>query len=77
MPLFFFDVDDGRRRIRDDTGMSLDDADRVEAEVERIVYDLAFGELLGGVSRRFTATVRDEAGQIVYRGTMTLDIVRP
>lgn len=76
MPHFFFDSDDGRRRIRDVIGLTLSGIDDVESEVKRLTYDLAFAELLKGVHRQFTVSVRDEAGRIVYRGSVTLKIDR-
>lgn len=77
MPLFFFDIDDGQRQIRDETGMMLADVDAVIPEVKRITFDLAFAELLRGVPRQFKVLVRDEGGTIVYQGSMTLQIDRP
>ena len=77
MPRYFFDVDDGERRTRDEAGICLPCVDDVEREVRMLLRDLSLPEMLRGRDRLFTAVVRDRDGTTVYRATAMLRITRP
>ena len=76
MPRFFFDVDDGERQTSDEVGISLLGLDDVEQETRVLLENLSVPEVLGGRDRVFTALVRDQGGEVVYKGVMTLKIDR-
>ena len=76
MPRYFFDVDDGERRTRDEAGINLPSLDDVEREARVLLQNLSVPEVINGRDRLFTAVVRDSEGSKVYRATIALKIDR-
>lgn len=74
MPRYFFDVDDGERRTRDETGLDLTSVNEVERETRILLQNLSVPEVLSRKDRVFTAAVRDDRGVTVYRGSAVLRI---
>lgn len=72
LPRFFFDTDDGLTRSIDGTGLDLAGLEDVEAEALRLLQDLVHHRMPVG-RRVLTVRVRDEHGDVVYRGEMTID----
>ena len=71
MPCYFFDLLDGDRRSPDAFGDDFDDLDSARQQAQAILADIAEEELSDGEDRTFVCDVRDEAGRVVYRGTLT------
>ena len=63
MSRYFFDTDDGKRQIRDETGIELAHLDDIVRAARDLLHDLGH-----------TVTVRDERGAVVYRGSATLRV---
>ena len=60
---FFFDTDDGRRRITDNAGIDLpDEAEALEQAVS-LLRDLSHGGVVPGAARRLAVRVRGEDGR--------------
>ena len=74
MPRFYFDTDDGVRRVHDTAGIDLTGPTDIPTEAHDLLFDLGHAEILKGRPRQFTATVRDATGAKIYRVTATLDI---
>ncbi len=72
MPRFFIDTDDGDVRVHDDEGFDLADAEAARREAMTVLPDMARDKLPDGDRRTFVATVRDEAGSVLYSATLTL-----
>ena len=72
MPRFFIDTDDGDVHIHDDEGFDLADAEAARREAMTVLPDMARDKLPDGDRRTFVATVRDDAGSVVYSATLTL-----
>lgn len=72
MPRFFFDTHDGDRPARDPDGMDLRDRDEARRMALDALPDVARDKLPDGDRRTFMAAVRDEAGVIIYRATLSL-----
>ena len=79
VPRYFFDTDDGERQIRDENGIDLSSINDIGPTTRDLLFDLGHAEVLEGRDRVFTAVVRDDRGDIIYRGSMVLriDLVRP
>ena len=72
MMRYFFDFDDGRRQLRDDDGSEMPDLQASQDEAVDFLFEILRCKLRGEERRDFTATVRDEAGHIVFRATLSL-----
>ncbi|MER2265281.1 DUF6894 family protein [Methylobacterium oxalidis] len=72
MPLFFFDIDDGEQRRRDDTGTECKDLTAARDAAIGILPDIAREVLPNGDHRVFISTVRDEAGRTVFQARLSL-----
>ena len=74
MPRYYFDTNDGERKVHDESGVDLASVDDIEATTRDLLLDLGHAKLLDGKDRRFTAVVRDDQGATVYHGSMVLRI---
>ena len=74
MPRYYFDVYDGERSLVDEDGMELEDVDASKVEVRQVLADFARDVVRKGSHQSFAVNVRDEAGQIVLRGILSLVI---
>ena len=74
--LFFFDTDDGERRIADGSGTDLpDEAEAVEQAVS-LLRDLSHARIASGAPRTFSVRVRDANGEDLYAASLQLRVDR-
>ena len=74
MPRYYFDVYDGERSLTDENGMELEDVDASKVEVRQVLADFARDVVRKGSHQSFAVNVRDEVGQILLRGILSLVI---
>jgi hypothetical protein len=72
MPRYFFDIHDGERFVPDRIGLELDGPEAAKAEAVKALPDIVKDYMPDGDRRDFTADIKDEAGQIVWRITLSL-----
>jgi hypothetical protein len=77
MPRFFFDIHDGEKFTPDRQGLDLDDLEAAKAEAKKTLPEIVKDELRDGDRRDFTVDVKDVAGQIVWRVTLSLVVESP
>jgi hypothetical protein len=77
MPRFFFDSHDGDDFTPDREGVDLEDLDAAKEEAKKALRDIIWDELPVGGRRDFTVDVKDVAGQIVWRVTLSLVVESP
>ena len=71
MPRFFFDIHDAKGSHRDEFGDELADFEEAREQAQAILPDIVREELPDGELHKITCEVRDETGEIVYRGEIT------
>ena len=74
LPRYYFDMDDGERRTRDDIGLDLARRADVEREVGMMLQNLGMALVLEGQPRIINAAVRDEQGETVCESSIVLSI---
>jgi hypothetical protein len=74
MPRSFFDTHDGDHLVTDDEGLELDGLASVQAETLAALADIARGAVPKAHREAMIVSVRDEAGQVVFRATLSLKI---
>lgn len=72
MPLFYFDISDGERLVRDEEGTELADDQAARNEAIGVLPDIARDELPDGDRREFSSEVRDASGKVIFRATLSL-----
>jgi hypothetical protein len=77
MPRFFFDIHDGEVFTPDREGLDLEDLEAAKAEAKRTLPEIVKDEMPAGDRRDFTVDVKDVAGQIVWRVTLSLVVESP
>ena len=77
MPRFFFDIHDGEDFTPDREGVDLEDLEAAKEEAKKALRDIIWDELPVGDRRDFTVDVKDVAGQIVWRVTLSLVVESP
>jgi len=77
MPRFFFDIHDGEKFTPDRQGLDLDDLEAAKAEAKKTLSEIVKDEMPDGNRRDFTVDVKDVAGQIVWRVTLSLVVESP
>jgi hypothetical protein len=77
VPRFFFDIHDGEDFTPDREGPELDDLEAAKAEAKRTLPEIVKDEMPDGDRRDFTVDVKDAAGQIVWRVTLSLVVESP
>ena len=77
MPRFFFDSHDGEDFTPDCEGVDLQDLKRPRRKPRKVFRDIIWDELPVGGRRDFTVDVKDVAGQIVWRATLSLVVESP
>ena len=77
MPRFFFDIHDGEDFMPDRQGVGLDDLDAAKDEARKALRDIIWDELPVGDRRDFTVDVKNTAGEIVWRVTLSLVVETP
>ena len=70
MARYFFDAFDGKKVMRDEVGIELDNVERVRTEAVDALPDIARDELPDDESV-FAVQARDEQGRIVFTATLT------
>ena len=77
MPRFFFDIHDGKAFTPDRVGLDLDSLEAAKDETKKTLPDIVKDEMPDGDRRDFTVDVKDVAGQIVWRITLSLVVESP
>ncbi|MGF9764452.1 hypothetical protein AAII07_56090 [Microvirga sp. 0TCS3.31] len=77
MPRFFFDIHDGKAFTPDRVGLDLDSLEAAKDEAKKTLPDIVKDEMPDGDRRDFTVDVKDVAGQIVWRITLSLVVESP
>ena len=77
MPRFFFDIHDGEAFTPDREGLELEDLEAAKAEAKKTLPEIVKDEMPDGDRRDFTVDVKDIAGQIVWRVTLSLVVESP
>ena len=72
MPRYFFDITDAGVLTRDEFGSDCDDDQAARDQAVSLLPDIARHELPDGDQHEFVATVRNEAGQVVYEASLAL-----
>jgi hypothetical protein len=72
MPRFFFDIHDGEAFTPDREGLELEGLDAAKNEAKKTLPDIVKDEMPDGDRRDFTVDVKDAAGRIVWRVTLSL-----
>jgi hypothetical protein len=72
MPRYFFDTYDGDRFLPDDVGLEFAGLDEAKAEAQRALPEMAREVLPDGNHRSFVVSVRDEAGTVRIRMSLSL-----
>ncbi|HEY2009478.1 MAG TPA: hypothetical protein VGH23_10845 [Rhizomicrobium sp.] len=65
MPRYYFEIDDGRRKIADEEGSDLLDRQQAREEGVNLVLEFAREGLLDGDQRALLCKVRDETALIL------------
>jgi hypothetical protein len=73
---YFFDIRDGDRVLRDETGVELDGIERVEQQAARALSDMARDTLPCGAHHDFVVNMRDDGGRPVLRASLSFNVVR-
>jgi hypothetical protein len=77
MPRFFFDIHDGENFTPDRQGVELEDLEAAKDEAKKALPDIMKDEMPDGDRRDFTVDVKNVAGQIVWRVTLSLVVESP
>lgn len=72
MPLYYFDIDNGARSTRDDTGLECANRDQIRSHAIGTLAEIANAELPDGDDVDFVVRVRDETGTQVFRAWLAL-----
>jgi len=72
MPRFFFDTYDGNSFIDDNVGQEFESLAAAKAEAQRSLPDIARDSLPDGNHRTFVIRVRNEAGVVIVRMSLSL-----
>ncbi|ANY85331.1 hypothetical protein BB934_45040 (plasmid) [Microvirga ossetica] len=77
MPRFFFDIHDGEGFTPDRQGVDLENLEVAKEEARKALRDIIWDELPAGDRRDFTVDVKNTAGEIVWRATLSLVVESP
>ena len=77
MPRFFFDIHDGEAFTPDRQGLELEDLEAAKEEAKKTLPEIVKDEMPDGDRRDFTVDVKDMAGKIVWRVTLSLVVESP
>lgn len=72
MPRYFIDTNDGDSFVEDEMGYDLPDAGAARDAAQAALPDMARDKIPDGDGRTFRASVRDEAGTVLYKVTLSL-----
>src|SRR5215203_2083601 len=76
MPLFYFDVRDGHKLMRDDDGLEFPNIEAARDEATRALGELAKDVLPGRAVREMAIEVRDEVKDPLLRAVLRFEIER-
>ena len=77
MPRFFFDIHDGEVFAPDRQGVELEGLEAAKEEARKALRDIIWDEMTDGDRRDFTVDVKNTAGEIVWRVTLSLVVETP
>jgi hypothetical protein len=72
MPCYFFDLDDGKRRHRDEDGLELNGPWEARDMALAVLPDVARDIIPDGDRRDIVSSVRDESGEVMYTARLSL-----
>ncbi|WP_162560538.1 DUF6894 family protein [Methylobacterium durans] len=72
MPRYFFDVHDEQSATRDTVGTECADEAAIGVMANRLLAEIAANEPITAGQRTLLASVRDEAGRVIYASTLNL-----
>jgi hypothetical protein len=72
VPRYYFDTYDGNSFMADDTGVEFETLEAAYAEAQRFLPEMAREGLPDGNQRTFVVSVRNEAGQVLMRMSLSL-----
>ena len=72
MPCYFFDLDDGKRRTRDEDGLELSGPWEARDMALAVLPDIAKDVIPDGDRRDIVSSVRDESGEVMYTARLSL-----
>lgn len=73
MGRYFFEVFDEEGSFSDELGVEIASREHIQAEVGRILTDIARDEIPLSKSMRLTIHVKDERKIVIYEGTLQYD----
>ncbi|CAN7549902.1 hypothetical protein LJR030_000827 [Rhizobium sp. LjRoot30] len=71
MARYYFDIHNGSGPVTDSDGLEMESAARIESEVARILTGIARDEFAAAVDGEVAVEVRNEAGTVVFYGSLT------
>ena len=74
MPCYYFDIDDGDRRIWDDEGLDFPDLGAARHELMRAMGEITKDIMPDGDQRDIIGRIRDETGKPVLQATLSLRV---
>jgi hypothetical protein len=74
---YFFDTDDGDDFVTDDEGQVLKDLASARTEALEALASIAKDALPKGNRNAMMVSVRDEAGEVLFKATLSLTIEQP
>jgi hypothetical protein len=77
MPHFFFDIHDGEVFTPDRQGVDLEGLEAAKEEARKALRDIIWDEMTAGDRRDCTVDVKNTAGEIVWRVTLSLVVETP
>lgn len=72
MPRYFIDTHDDDMLVKDEDGMEFADADEAREAALAALPDMVRDKVRDGTDRTFCASVRDEAGTVLFKATLAL-----
>jgi hypothetical protein len=72
MPRYFFDTYDGESSTADEIGVEFETLEAARAEAQRFLPEMAREGLPDGNHRTFVVSVRNDAGQVLVRMSLSL-----
>ncbi len=72
MHRYFFDIDDDDRLVRDDEGLMLTSDEAARKQALAALPGITGEHLPDGDRRTFVVAIRNEAGEVIYRATLSL-----
>ena len=74
MPIYFFDSRDGDTWVRDESGIEVAGLSEARDQATAGLADMAKDSSPNAIHRDMAIEVRDEAGQVLIRASLRLDV---